>query len=169
MPASKTHEEYMLLALAEAEKSPPKATNYCVGAILVSPSATENPVLATGYTLELPGNTHAEQCAIQKFAQKHGELEYDVGKVLPHDTVLYTTMEPCNVRLSGNQVCVDRILQTRVSGPGIQTVYIGVKEPEKFVGENQGRKKLEDAGVDVVHITGMEDRILAVATAGHEK
>jgi len=52
---------------------------------------------------------------------------------------------------------------------GIQTVYIGVKEPEKFVGENKGRRKLEDAGIEVVHIQGLEDDILKVATAGHEQ
>jgi pyrimidine deaminase RibD-like protein len=52
---------------------------------------------------------------------------------------------------------------------GIQTVYIGVKEPEKFVGENKGRRKLEDAGIKVVHVEGLEDDILKVATAGHEQ
>lgn len=164
-----SHSDYMRLALLEAQKSPPKPTNYCVGALLVSPSAA-SPVLATGYTLELPGNTHAEQCALTKFAEALGVSEEDVGSVLPEDTVLYTTMEPCNVRLSGNMVCVDRILRTRGnSRKGLQKVYLGVKEPEKFVGENQGRQKLEDAGVEVVHISGMEDEILKTATAGHDK
>lgn len=158
-----SHEDYMRLALVEAKKSPPKPTNFCVGAILVSPSAS-HPVLATGYTLELPGNTHAEQCCFAKFAATHDVLEEEVGKVLPNDTVLYTTMEPCNFRLSGNTPCVDRVLRTN-----IQTVCIGVKEPEKFVGENQGRSKLEAAGVNVLHITGFEGDILSVATAGHEK
>ena len=62
-------------------------------------------------------------------------------------------------------------MTTRNSGEhkGIRKVYIGVKEPEKFVGENKGRKKLEDAGVEVVHVPGLEDEILKVATAGHEK
>lgn len=153
----------MRLALAEAKKSPPKPTNYCVGAVLVSPSASQ-PVLATGYTLELPGNTHAEQCALGKFASAHGITEEEVASKLPTDTVLYTTMEPCNLRLSGNLPCVDRVLRAN-----IRTVCIGVQEPEKFVGENQGRKKLEDAGVQVIHVTGFEDDILRVATAGHEK
>lgn len=159
----------MRLALVEARKSPPKPTNYCVGALLVSPSA-DVPILATGYTLELPGNTHAEQCAFAKFAEASGVSEEDIGSVLPDDTVLYTTMEPCNVRLSGNVVCVDRILRTRRNGKrGVHKVFIGVKEPEKFVGENQGRQKLENAGVEVVHVSGMEDDILNAATAGHDK
>lgn len=163
------HVEYMRQALSEARKSPPKPTNFCVGAILVSPSASD-PVLATGYTLELPGNTHAEQCCFSKFAASHQVAEEDIGSVLPGDAVLYTTMEPCSLRLSGNLPCVDRILQTKTPGhKGIQTVYIGVKEPEKFVGENAGRQKLEQAGVRVTHVTGLEDEILKVATAGHEK
>ncbi|KAF4555934.1 Invertebrate-Aid/APOBEC-deaminase-like protein [Elsinoe fawcettii] len=162
------HEEYMRLALAEAGKSPPKPTNFCVGAVLVSPSAP-NPVLATGYTLELPGNTHAEQCCFMKIAEKHGIADEDIADVLPEDVELYTTMEPCNLRLSGNAPCADRILQTHKHGKGIKKVFVGVLEPEKFVGENQGRKKLQDAGVQVTQITGMEDEILEIATAGHEK
>lgn len=157
------HQKYMLLALTEAKKSLPKPTNFCVGAVLVSPSSSE-PVLATGYTLELPGNTHAEQCCFGKLAAAHNLPEEEVGSILPNDTILYTTMEPCNLRLSGNLPCVDRVLKT-----DIKTVCIGVNEPEKFVGENKGRRKLEDAGVNVIHITGFEDQIISVATAGHEK
>lgn len=52
-------------------------------------------------------------------------------------------------------------------GNAIETVYVGVKEPEKFVGENTGRKQLEDAGIKVVLVEGMEKEILKVATAGH--
>ncbi|KAJ9630419.1 hypothetical protein H2203_000939 [Taxawa tesnikishii (nom. ined.)] len=77
-------------------------------------------------------------------------------------------MEPCNLRLSGNLPCVERVLRTQNRGKGgIGKVYIGVKEPEKFVGENEGRRRLEEAGVEVVHVAGMEEEILKVATAGH--
>ena len=89
--------------------------------------------------------------------------------MLPKTTVLYTTMEPCNKRLSGNKSCVDRILG--LSG-SIKVVYIGVKEPEKFIDQSVlavGRKRLQEAGVQVVFVEGMEDRILEVSTAGHEK
>jgi len=168
MATHRSHEDYMRLALDQAKKAPPKPTNFCVGAVLVSPSAND-PILAVGHTMELPGNTHAEQCCLQKIAEQAELSEDEVGKVLPHDTVLYTTMEPCNMRLSGNLPCVDRVLRTRQHGGGIQKVYLGVKEPEKFVGENQGRRKLEDAGVEVIHVGGMEEEILRIATAGHEK
>ncbi|KAG9954559.1 putative multicopper oxidase, type 1, partial [Aureobasidium melanogenum] len=158
----------MRLALDEARKSPPKPTNYCVGAVLVSPSSPE-PILATGYTLELEGNTHAEQCCLGKLARTMNISEEHVGSIMPDDTVLYTTMEPCDFRLSGNLPCTERVLLTRSSSStghkGIQKVYIGVKEPEKFVGENKGRRKLEDAGIPVIHVEGLEHEILKVATA----
>jgi len=90
--------------------------------------------------------------------------EERLADVLPEETVLYTTVEPCFKRLSGNLPCVERILRL---GKAIKTVYVGVKEPEKFVGENTGRKMLEDAGIKVVLVQGMEKEILDVATAGH--
>jgi len=163
------HATYMRLALDQAQESPPKPSNYRVGALLVDSS--NGIILERGYTLELEGNTHAEQCCLSKFASSHDLPEERVGEVLPANTVLYTTMEPCNLRLSGNLPCVDRIIRTRGTDGyrSIKKVYIGVKEPEKFVGQNEGRKKLEDHGIEVIHISGFEEDILRVATAGHEK
>jgi pyrimidine deaminase RibD-like protein len=168
-PKPGDHVAYMHLALEEAKKSPPKPSNFCVGAILVD-TAT-NTILSTGYTLELEGNTHAEQCAIEKYAESQGVPVIEVGDSLPEHAAIYTTMEPCNKRSIGNLPCVDRILLARSSDhkKGIQTVYLGVLEPQKFVGENVGRTRLENAGVECVHVPGLEDEILGVATAGHEK
>jgi pyrimidine deaminase RibD-like protein len=156
------HLSYMKYALSLAGLSPPKPTNYRVGAVLVNSST--NTVLATGYTLECEGNTHAEQSCFIKLSQAHHIPEEDLGSVLPKETVLYTTVEPCFKRLSGNLPCVERILGMKGK---IGTVYVGVKEPEKFVGANTGRKSLEDGGVNVVLVEGLEDEILSVATAGH--
>ncbi len=60
---------------------------------------------------------------------------------------------------------MERIL--RLNG-AIKVVYVGIKEPEVFVGENVGMKRLRDAGVVVEVVEGMQDRILKVSTAGHE-
>ncbi|BCS04132.1 putative DRAP deaminase [Aspergillus luchuensis] len=163
------HKAYMDYALDQARLSPPAPTKFCVGAVLVD--ADKNEILSTGYSMELPGNrpgdpgnTHAEHCCFIKVADQHDIPEDQIGKVLPPNTVLYTTMEPCNRRLSGNRTCVERILQL---GDAIKVVYVGIKEPEKFIGENTGRKRLEEAGVLVQLVEGMEDRITEVATAGH--
>lgn len=157
------HKSYMHYALSLAKQSPPKSTNYRVGALLVD--ADKSSILATGYTLELEGNTHAEQCCFMKLSKQYNVPEEHLAGILPENTVLYTTMEPCAKRLSGNLPCVDRILKL---GAAIKVVYVGVKEPEKFVGENEGRVKLEEAGIGVVLVEGLEKRILEVAMAGHK-
>lgn len=60
---------------------------------------------------------------------------------------------------------MERIL--RLNG-AIKVIYVGIKEPKVFVGENVNRKRLEDAGVAVTIVEGMQDEILKVSTAGHE-
>jgi len=117
----------MRQALDLAQKSPPRPTNYRVGALLVD--AKTNFILASGYTLECEGNTHAEQCCFIKLAEAHTIPEESLADILPEQTVLYTTVEPCFKRLSGNLPCVERILRL---GKAINIVYVGVKEPEKF-------------------------------------
>jgi pyrimidine deaminase RibD-like protein len=187
----------MRLALAEARRSPPKPTNFCVGAVLVAHDSTPAAeILVTGYTLECSGNTHAEQSCFIKLAERYNCSVEDLGEKLaslPSSSTsfssrrdnnsndilnddgsgvlaLYTTMEPCNQRSVGNTPCVDRILALK-SADGrlaIQRVYVGVSEPETFVGVNLGRRKLVEAGVEVVLVPGLEREILEVATAGHE-
>lgn len=140
----------------------------------------DDTILSTGYTMELRGNTHAEQCCLANYAAVHSVPEDRVGDVLPSPAdprrkdgrklLLYVTMEPCGERLSGNTPCAQRIIQTRrgTSG-GIDKVYFGVKEPATFVGESKGCQMLSDAGIEWKHVPGLEEDILAVATAGHEQ
>ncbi|KAL2203262.1 cytidine deaminase-like protein [Sarocladium strictum] len=156
------HETAMRHALDLARRSEPKPTNYRVGAILVK--VDDDSISAEGFTLELPGNTHAEQCCLLKLADRYGVAEEDLSQVITEPHALYTTVEPCSNRLSGNLPCVKRVLRQK---SWIQTVYVGVTEPDTFVSQNQGRKLLEDAGIKVVHVSGLEQEILDVATAGH--
>jgi pyrimidine deaminase RibD-like protein len=185
------HLNYLQQCLSLAQKSSPKPSNFRVGAILVlrrdtSTITIDDKVLSTGFTLELPGNTHAEQCCLSKFATAHHITEDCIGDVLAIESqrddtsaeeqkvLLYVTMEPCGRRLSGNVPCAQRIIQTKGSATsgmtrGIEKVYFGVKEPGTFVGESQGCKMLSQAGVLWEHIPGLEKEILDVATAGHGK
>ena len=170
--AANDHRAYMEFALEKARLSPPGPDKFCVGACLVDADA--NRVISTGFSLELPrdsgddpGSTHAEQCCFIKVAREHHIPEDSIGKVLPKNTVLYTTMEPCNERLSGSRSCVERIL--RLKG-AIKTIYVGIREPEVFVKGSSGAgvKALENAGVAVDVIDELRDRITEVALAGHE-
>ena len=157
----------MEYALSIAKQASPKSTNFSVGAVVVD--ETENHILTTGYTNELPGNTHAEQCALTKLETK---VRVSPPMWLSPDAalVLYTTMEPCNKRSSGSLPCTETILDfnQKPLTKGITKVYFGVKEPAKFVEANQGKGKLETHGIELQHVPGLEKAILEVATAGHQ-
>lgn len=147
--ALEPNRKFMELALEEAKKCEGTEVAFSVGALLVN----DGEVLSTGYSRELPGNTHAEQCALEKYYAKHNT------KDVPPGTVIYTTMEPCSERLSGNLPCTDRIL-----GTSIKTVFVGVLEPTTFVAKNVGKEKLTGAGIEYIHIPGYEDECLKAAT-----
>ena len=168
------HINYLHRALSEARKSPPKPSNFRVGCLLVSYQDPVSPVvLSSGYTLELPGNTHAEQCALMKLAAAHSIEESDLPGILTPalNVTLYTTLEPCGKRLSGNTPCVQRIIATRrySSEAGIRRVIFGAKEPGTFVQDSQSCRLLTEADVDWEYIPALEDEILKVAMEGHEK
>ncbi|KAI2692011.1 hypothetical protein DTO013E5_7880 [Penicillium roqueforti] len=159
------HIPYIKECLSLAEKSPPRPTNFRVGAVLLSrkdddPTFTDDRILSTGYTMELAGNTHAEQCCFANYAAVHKVPDDKVGEVLPVEPgrklVMYVTMEPCGKRLSGNAPCVQRITQTREGGrEGVHKVYFGVKEPGTFVGESEGCRMLTQAGIEWEHVVGI--------------
>ena len=159
------HSAVLEYALTLAKKSPPKPTNFRVGAVLVD--IQSNTVTSTGYTLELEGNSHAEQSAFAKLAKRLG---VDDGPGLtramdgkPH--ALYTTMEPCAKRLSGNKPCLDRVLDQK---GWVRRVVVGVLEPTDFVERNDGKHRMERDGIEVIHVGGMEEDILRIARAGHD-
>ncbi|AEO64413.1 uncharacterized protein THITE_123781 [Thermothielavioides terrestris NRRL 8126] len=167
------HKAYMRYAVEQARLSPPSPSKFCVGAVLVD--ADKNEILSTGYSEELPrdrpgdpGSTHAEHCCFIKIADRYGIHDFDIAKVLPQNTVLYTTMEPCNERLSGNRTCVERILGL---GDAIKVVYVGIREPDTFIKRNEGIKRLEDAGIKVVVLDDDPDlrALILDDTAGGER
>ena len=148
------HRKYMELAIEQARKCGETQTQFNVGAVLVH----NDKVLTTGHLRELPGNTHAEQCALEKYYESTGQ------RVLPEGTELYTTVEPCSERLSGNLPCADRIL-----GTGIKTCFVGILEPDTFVKNTTSRQQLKKSGIEYIHIKGYEDECLAIAKLGHDK
>lgn len=177
-PSAEDHVWYLQQALDLARKSPPKPTNFRVGALLVSypddNDASSSKVFSTGYTLELEGNTHAEQCALAKLAAQHSISESELSKVLTPEAnvTLYTTLEPCSVRLSGNTSCVQRIIATRNPWRGIggiRRVVFGAKEPGTFVKDSESCRIMSDAGIEWEYVEGLRDEILAVAKEGHKQ
>ncbi|KAI5304203.1 hypothetical protein KEM56_006743 [Ascosphaera pollenicola] len=202
------HLAYIRRCLDLARLSPPKPTNFRVGSILlyrqpkpssqsknksktktkssetstsipaVASDTYEDTILSTGYTLELEGNTHAEQCCLAKYgagadAATKASATTTTTTTGDGETIMYVTMEPCGKRLSGNEPCAKRIAATRSSSSAsslrIDKVYFGVKEPGTFVRQSIGCKLLDEAGVDWELVQGLEREILSVATEGHVK
>lgn len=175
-PTKETNLEYLRQCTSLAEQSPPKPTNFRVGCVIVSfsPDTPQGQVLSTGYTLELEGNTHAEQCALSKLTDQYAITGSELFTILTPEVnaVLYTSLEPCSLRLSGNKACVNRILETRsaqLAGSGIRKVVFGAKEPGTFVQDSKSCQILTEAGVEWEYLPDFEQEILAVAMEGHDK
>ncbi|KAI9511787.1 diaminohydroxyphosphoribosylamino-pyrimidine deaminase, partial [Russula earlei] len=173
------HIHYLRVALSEAAKCVPTPTAFCVGCLLVArhPSISDPPVvLATGYSRELPGNTHAEANALAKArglfparlsemfpraAENRPNIESAIDDVLAH-TDVYTTLEPCSVRASGLAPCADALIAAKV-----RRCFVGVGEPDDFV-QCEGAQKLRAAGCQVIWVKGLEEECLTAARRGRE-
>ncbi|KIJ69296.1 hypothetical protein HYDPIDRAFT_105894 [Hydnomerulius pinastri MD-312] len=168
------HGAFMQQALDQAlsENCVPVQTAFCVGCVLVVRLPGEQPVtLATGYSRELPGNTHAEANALTKAQNlSASQLAALFPSILPIPSVesllahthVYTTLEPCSIRTSGLPACADALIKAKV-----KQCIIGVGEPDDFV-KCEGAQKLKNAGVDVVWLKGMEKQCLDAARKGHD-
>jgi pyrimidine deaminase RibD-like protein len=182
MLSTEDHLKYLRQALELARKSPPRPTNFRVGAVLLSnplAKGSSPAVLSTGYTLELGGNSHAEQCAIAKMATQNGIPETQLHTILTGElnATLYTTLEPCGKRLSGSLPCVQRIIATQknFSGSpnpsnsecGIRNVIFGAKEPNTFVKDSESCRMMEEAGIKWEYVESLQEEILQVAMEGH--
>lgn len=166
--ADDVHTRFLQLALEEARKCIPTPTAFCVGSVITaSPTSSSEPlVLATGYSRELPGNTHAEANALAKLrALSPSQLASLIPGLSPEISIdellaradIYATMEPCSVRTSGLAPCANAIIAA-----GIRRCYIGVGEPDDFV-KCEGTQRLKDAGVEVIWVKGLEKECLDVA------
>ena len=72
----------------------------------------------------------------------------------------YATMEPCSYRTSGGPSCALELVKAKV-----KTVYLGVEEPPDFV-QCEGVRILQDGGVEVVRLVGLEAECLKAARRG---
>lgn len=145
--AERRDRDMMRRAVAEARRSPAVESAYCVGAVLAGEGGE---VVATGFSREMPGSTHAEQVAFARLDEAGGAL---VAGAL----TLYTTMEPCSRRASSPTSCTERTIARR---DRVRRVVIGVLEPAHFVAECEGVRRLREAGIAVDVLRGMERECL---------
>ncbi|KAJ1898898.1 hypothetical protein LPJ71_006080 [Coemansia sp. S17] len=142
-PEVEVHMEFIELAIQQANLAQPIETAFSVGSLIVH----GRQIIATGFSRELPGNTHAAQCAITK------SKTTSLGRFV-QGSVLYSTMEPCSSRLSKNVPCSMHIIEA-----GIKEVVIGVKEPMTF-SQCKGVTQLRKAGINVIHLKVLEEECL---------
>jgi pyrimidine deaminase RibD-like protein len=98
-------------------------------------------LLSEGYSREIEGNTHAEECAFIKLALKYPQE--DERKKITQGSTIYSTMEPCSKRLSGKTPCITHIINAEV-----KRVVILEKEPTLFV-NCTGVDDLQSKGIEV--------------------
>ncbi len=152
------------------------------------PPGTGDPaglILGDGYSRQIPGNTHAEANALANFRSRYAELASH--NLIPIETVLreaecYATMEPCSVRTSGGPSCALELVRAKVRAVYLvshslsslrierkvliqKLVHQGVEEPPDFV-QCEGVRILEDGGIVVRRVVGLEEECLTAARRG---
>lgn len=134
MEARTTDIKFLRQTRELAKQCVPSATAFSVGAVIVGADAR---VISTGYSRETNPQIHAEEVAIAK--------AYALGEPLLNAT-LYSSLEPCGERLSGNEPCAEKIIAA-----GITRVVYAQPELPTFV-KPQGAARLTAAGVLVEQI-----------------
>jgi len=131
--------ELMELAFAESERCPPSATAYSVGAVLTTPNRE---IITTGFSRETGEQDHAEEAAFKK--AHHRDL---------NGAWLYVTLEPCGIRKSMPSSWSELSFEQRIA-----RVIYATPEPPFFVAQQSGLQRLTSAGIQLIHLTGFEQR-----------
>lgn len=134
--------DLMRKAIEISKNCPISYGAYSVGAIIVNENGE---VISTGYSRETADNVHAEEVAINKATASGIELK---------NTTIYSTMEPCGLRLSGKKCCAERIIEAKIS-----KVIYAINEPPALVQNCTGIEKLVTHGITVEQVKDLDDEI----------
>jgi diaminohydroxyphosphoribosylaminopyrimidine deaminase/5-amino-6-(5-phosphoribosylamino)uracil reductase len=130
--------------IALSRRSPPSATAFSVGALVVDGAGA---VLAEGWSRPLDPHDHAEEAALTALGP---------GWQAAPGTTLYSSMEPCSARASRPRTCTELIIAA-----GIGRVVFALREPSTFV-EGRGAELLHTAGVEVVELPELAEAVREV-------
>ena len=137
-------ESWLLQAIELSRRCPRSYDSFAVGAVLLD--RDEN-FVADGYSLERGERMHAEEVALAKAEEQAADLQ---------GGVMFSSLEPCSVRLSGKRSCADRIVAA-----GIRRVVYALDEPPVFV-RCEGVSLLRENGVEVVQLAELGEQVLQV-------
>src|SRR5437867_2983690 len=104
--------KWLSMAIELSRRCPKADHSFAVGAVVVDGA---DRLLATGYSLELGPGWHAEEVALSKAAEAGLDLR---------GGTMFTSLEPCSVRLSGKRPCTEHLLAA-----GIRRVVFALAEP----------------------------------------
>lgn len=150
-PDTDTDRAWLAAAIELSRRCPPSAQAFSVGAVLV---AADGSVLSTGFSRELDPIGHAEEAALVKLGIAVNIADpptplagqrpsAEVGPAQLATATMYSSLEPCAVRVSRPVPCADLIIAS-----GIGRVVIAWREPPVFA-PGGGAVRLRAAGVRV--------------------
>jgi pyrimidine deaminase RibD-like protein len=141
-----TNFDYKILnyAVQLSKNCPLSKKSYSVGAVITDNNQN---IISTGFSREY-ANKHAEEIAILKAVKLKLNL---IG------TIIYSTMEPCGLRLSGKKSCSDLIIDSK-----IKRVVYGIKEPFFLVDEPSGLDKLKNNNIIIDEIPEYNNEIIKI-------
>jgi pyrimidine deaminase RibD-like protein len=166
MDSSEQHQRdiaLMKLAILEAKKCVPADTAFNVGAVLV---AADGSILESGYSRELPNNTHAEENCLLKLMKRRSNQNFRghsdslhsfIPKDLAKGATIYSTMEPCGERLSGKRCCASLLIDA-----GVKRIVQGTKEPSNFITAPAGGRMLKEKGIIVDYLIELDGECAAL-------
>lgn len=131
----------MLHAIERSKLCEKVPTHYCVGAVI----RTTDGQTFDGYTGETADNDHAEEAAIKKALAAGANLR---------GATIYSSMEPCSQRSSKPKSCSQLIIEHKMA-----RVAFALSEPTHFVSNCQGESMLRRAGLEVVRMPELADRV----------
>lgn len=138
--ADPTEQDLLLLRRAiELGDESPEGHTYRVGALIVA----DGEVIATGYSREVDELGHAEEIALGKLARVPG------GDPRLSRSTIYSSLEPCSVRLSRAHSCTALILAA-----GIPRIVFAWREPLLTV-DCEGAELLTAAGRAVIEVPAL--------------
>ncbi|GIG61170.1 hypothetical protein Lfu02_55420 [Longispora fulva] len=134
-------------SIRESEKCPFDANAFAVGSVVVYDDGSDLGLeLARGYSRET-GRIHAEESALSK-------IDADDPRLLK--STIYTTLEPCSIRASGNKSLGFEGCAYLVLARKIPRVVQAWSEPGTFV-DCEGKELLRAANVEVVELHELAD------------
>jgi pyrimidine deaminase RibD-like protein len=139
-----TDRDWLERTVELSQRCPPSTTAFSVGACVVDAAGT---LLAEGWSRAHDPLDHAEEAALGRLGP---------GYRAAAGTTVYSSLEPCSVRVSRPRSCTELILAA-----GVDRVVFAWREPAVFV-DCDGAERLRAAGVEVVELPDLAERVRAV-------